>query len=731
MTLANHGVEKLEVELRDPKGFIRNRFVELLPGERCVFECTLDVVDMESAGKNDWEILLLSNTSTRPYDVQTVKCSADVVTLGPAEAIEHKRKVFFTEPDTCTFKLKRSDGKNIRAELETPPDIKFLSVKVVSEDTFEITFKGGRHQRNTTFELPFVDRETNILKYVLRLEYEIIYASAEIYLKSKRRFRAKPKNTVKIGVKNTSDAPLKLLDVSRSSGESIHVVGAGKTPVAKAKRIIPPHDEISLRYPIKLGKREMLFSYQKHDERVTIRANDQNNPEQALELKLVSIPFFSKTKRFVATFVVCALVALYGYLAYVYCWQRGVMPFPRVAWGQVTGSVCNIPGLEAAYNQGSILGGDLSGFNEVIDCLESIANPGGRRKIAELNEHVAAVNKWIDLTEGKLAIEEKHELLAGTSSADLKTLPVPVGDQEHFYTRLENYLLGEVEAKMKLVRTLMISSNRSGSNDKRTGELLSQARHPYSLAGVIAPNSENVRKYYKEIEKYFKILNNTSYVKLKNVPIGSEVRVDGTLKESNTRNPDVTVIANNEGGVRVVISNRKFYPLDTVIRSADRGTTDYPIEMQPRGGILRWRPKDQRQPTVDYATAVDVSSGKRTNVSNGASLPPGEHTVTLYFSNGGSISYTVNIKSIETTMITYECMIGTLRVQTIPAAKIYQVGENGVELLKGENGRAIIEDYYGNITVRCVPKYDIYRDSVVTVNLEKPIQELNVQLTTK
>ena len=103
----------------------------------------------------------------------------------------------------------------------------------------------------------------------------------------------------------------------------------------------------------------------------------------------------------------------------------------------------------------------------------------------------------------------------------------------------------------------------------------------------------------------------------------------------------------------------------------------------------------------------------------------------MVFDNGGVRSYKIEVQSLKTTTVEYECQIGQLRVRTKPISRIFKIDDRGKLVLVGENGEAFIEDYYGEVRVKCAPMHSIYQDTVVTVILNKERQDLNVKLRMK
>ena len=103
----------------------------------------------------------------------------------------------------------------------------------------------------------------------------------------------------------------------------------------------------------------------------------------------------------------------------------------------------------------------------------------------------------------------------------------------------------------------------------------------------------------------------------------------------------------------------------------------------------------------------------------------------MAFDNGGVRSYKIEVKSLKITTVEYECQIGRLRVRTKPTSRICKIDDGGNLVLVGENGEAFIQDFYGEVRVKCAPMHSIYQDTVITVILNKERQDLNIKLRMK
>jgi hypothetical protein len=733
ITLFNQGTELLQVELRDPRELIRSRSIEILPGDRFVLHCALDSVDIDEAGENEWEVLLLSNSSIHPYGDQRVRCAANVITLGLANQVETLRKVFYTEKDALTLIFRRSDDEPIDVQLEDPPGDMTLSTTKLSDHEFKVTLPAGVKQQDREFHLSFVDSESKVLKYDLALNYQIVAATAELFLDSPRKTKAKSGIAAEVGIKNTSDQPLKIFDVKRQGGGVWSYLTSATAQQKDRQRVIAPGGQMTISCPLELTRRDRWVSYKTHSDRLTIRLNDRADTTPTFDLNVVTVPEFSKPKRFAVSFFLAILMAIAAYATYNYGPKRGVVPYPGNIVEQIKGSDCNIDGVEMAYQQASVLSGEIRDLQALISCFGLVATRHGQRKIVEIEENLDTVAVWTKLIRNELP-DSTHRMNAddvidAATPEGVAALPVPAIEREPFDDALAGYLLSGVSKHMRTVDIRMRPASRTSINDKRSAELLTTCSHRLSLAKALPGNEDVISGYESKIEEYEKIIATTAHLAFEGLPGGSQIAVDGGVKVNDTSKGGNKVIVPNNSSVDVRITNRYFYPYSNSIESPKSGTKSVKVAMKPREGTVTWRPKDSNQPSVESVAAV--SGKEKRSVYNGQKLPPGKYELEMKFDNEGVRTYGVEVRSLRTTTIEFECQIGTLRVRTKPVAKIFRIDESGGLVPESENGEAFIQDYFGEVTVKCVPIHSIYQDTVLTVMLNQTKQDLNIRLRMK
>jgi hypothetical protein len=726
VVLANEGDGTLEVDVQDTLNFLRGVQVKLQPGEERDVDLLFDSMAAGDAGVKDWEISFISNTDTYPFQVQKMRCRANLITMDPSEKIPEPIEVFFWGSHQLTVSLRRSDHEPIKVAPKVSGTSPAIRAVKVSDDQVTIHFDTKLHsglEDEPKFEVTIRDKISGVLMCMLPLRYRIIKAKAEISYLTPERFRTGEVNTIEAEIRNVSDEKLVIFSVQRRVSPEDPEAEPGTERLRPGKKILEPFEATTVSYDLVSASAFRRWKYWPLHEEITVETNDGENTTAHIEKDFSGVPFFDRRKR-VATFAATvAFGALYVYQSLL-AQSRGVNPLPSNVFRQILGKDPNTEKVAEAYHAMT-----FSGPFEVVEALlgrlGNIANSDGRDAIEYYRRNVGLLRQLKSLVDDTLSPVDRASLLQASDSLlnELEKMPYPATHEEEIKEHLINCLVAEVRESNKVARELLTPENhRTSEKDDRAAENLNRAAQVLGLAGRLRLDNSELVSLHKDTEALQGKINKTSYVDFDGVPAGSTIYLNGTAQQSSSEYRYI-VEANTRYSWRA--THRLHYDTSGDFNSAREGVRTVVVRMRPREGTIRWRPVDGNQP--DIVSVTCSGRGANEQITNGTRLVPGSYEFVFRFSNGGRRTYDRTIRSLEYTDIVYECNMGTVVVVTRLPSTIYRLRE-GQWQVEGRQGRAEFMEYYGECEIKIVPDSDNYAvlEETITVRQEREVFERKI-----
>jgi hypothetical protein len=729
LRLSNEGDEKLDVSMVDSERLLTSERVSLGPGEEREVSLTLDSLGVARAAAMQWSVSLLSNTATYPYSLQTVKCSANIITLNCSLPSALPWEVFYSDTHEASIAFKRSDGQKISIAIDEQKPDTFLTLEKSSARNLNVKFNArdpSALKERHSFELLVRDELSGVLECRVVLEYRVIAAKAAGEFISPKKYHAKMRNEIAFRIKNAGDQKLKIFSVRRKSFEP----GAKKETISAAiplaQNVLEPSEGLDIRYPVGSTPYERLAKYKHFRERIEIISSDRSGKTIAIEQNFTAEPYYDRPKR-VATACFFSFVAVVFLCMAKYCSDRGVAPTPRNAIAQLRGSNLNYSGLRSAYDGTDVVAGDALSFESFVNAFQLIATKRARDSIQTYEGNIGLVRDLSRLMNNRMTPTQANSLYALKDCQRIQKVSYPKKNANQFRSKLQTFLVAEIANRNAQSKHLLKSGGRTSDTDRLACTTLLPAAHAIeNFAECLGLGSQSVNALKGETAELLQVCNATSYVEFQNIPPGSRIYLEGS---EVARSDSHRYIIQRSRSYRYEVSHPLYYPSPGQFVNEGNGTKWISVSMKPREGRSVWRPTDDGQPEV--ASVTCIGNGINKLVDNGEALRPGLYTFVFRFTNGGEKSYERRIESLQPVTIEYECNMGDVVVNTIPAAAIYKLDRNGKWVLLGSSGYAAFREYYGKCKIRLVPITNIYAEEEKEIEINQVREQFDFSLEQK
>lgn len=724
LRLLNDGDERLDISIVDSDYVVSGEKIVLSPGEERDVSLTLDSSPIEQAGPREWGISLLSNSVPHPHHIRNVECDAAIVTLRYSTNTKPPFEVFAGETHECFIQFERSDSEKVSIQFDEKQYRGALKVTKVSPQIIGVKFGAKRErvgQKAQSREVIVRDALSDVLECRVILQYTVVAARAEGEFLSKKTLRSRSSNTIRIKIKNSSDEKLKIFKVTRKSSNAF---GGGETAqvLPVEKNILDPREQTEASYAVPSTLGEQLIHYRKMRECIEIESNDASGEIVAFEQEFTFQPFFDRVKRRVAA-AAAALVCMAAVGLVMYCLGAGIQPTPANFMRQLQGSLYNFKGLRMAYNEGGVVSGDAVGFSSFINAFRAVASEQGRDSIDVYLQRAQLIGDLRMLADGTLNQRQVDSIYAERDCSRIASTPFPAKGGRELQAKLIDRLKNEIEKKNNQVSQLLSDATRTASRDEEARTILNKTTDMLQFSTCVGLTDVAIAALRVQTVALEKKINATYYVLFVGVPRGSAVSINARPRLNNG---EYKFIINEGEQYSYEITNENYYSESGAFVSKGNRTKEIPIRMKEREGYAFWYPANDTQPQI-LSISTKIAGAVR-QLKNNDPLAPGTYTIHIEFDNGGEKDYTVEIRPRQQTRFTYECDMGKVVVTTIPAAKIYVLGDNNEQSLKGSRGYAEFSAYYGACRLRLVPILSSYSEKTVGIRVSKPFEEFEFHL---